>query len=321
MTTNELFALPVARPGFIEPMYVTSAPELPDGQDWAYEAKLDGYRCLAGKNGGVTLWSRRGTLFTPRFPEIARACDKLPADTVIDGEVVAIGEDGRLSFNALQHHRLKAHLQYYAFDMPIYRGRNVMQLPLETRRELLADALEKVNYPVILSRTFNAKPEDLLRAARELELEGLIAKRKGSTYESGRQSRAWLKYKLQQCQEFVIGGYTTGNPFDALIVGCYEGKNLNYVAKVRAGFVPRVRREVYRRLAEFATDKCAFANLPEKRRTVWALTSKNMENCRWLKPELVAQINFAEWTPDGHLRQASFAGVRDDKHPRDVTRL
>ena len=161
MTTKELFALPVARPGFIEPMYVTAAPELPDSQDWDYEAKLDGYRCLAGKNGGVTLWSRRGTLFTSRFPEVARACEKLPADTVIDGEVVAIGEDGRVSFNLLQHHRPKAHLQYYAFDMPTYRGRSLLHVPIETRRDLLAEALEKVDYPVILSRTFNAKPAEL----------------------------------------------------------------------------------------------------------------------------------------------------------------
>ena len=320
MTTKELFALPVARPGFIEPMYVTAAPELPDGQDWAYEAKLDGYRCLAGKNGGVTLWSRRGTLFTSRFPEVARACEKLPADTVIDGEVVAIGDDGRVSFNLLQHHRPKAHLQYYAFDMPTYRGRSLLHVPIETRRDLLAEALEKVDYPVILSRTFNARPAELIRAAKELELEGLIAKRKGSCYESGRQSQAWLKYKLKQCQEFVIGGYTPGNPFDALIVGCYENKRLNYVGKVRAGFVPHVRREVYERIKDLKTDKCAFANLPEKRRTPWALTVAEMKNCQWLKPDLVAQIEFTEWTPDGYLRQCSFAGLRDDKDPRSVTR-
>jgi bifunctional non-homologous end joining protein LigD len=172
MTTKELFALPAARPGFIEPMYVTSVPELPDGQDWAYEAKLDGYRCLAGKNGGVTLWSRRGTLFTPRFPEIARACEKLPADTVIDGEVVAIGEDGRVSFNLLQHHRSKAHLQYYAFDMPVYRGRSLLHVPLETRRELLEEAIEKVPYPVLFSRTFDANPADLIRAAKSFSSRG-----------------------------------------------------------------------------------------------------------------------------------------------------
>jgi bifunctional non-homologous end joining protein LigD len=116
----------------------------------------------------------------------------------------------------------------------------------------------------------------------------------------------------------VIGGYTPGNPFDGLIVGCYEGNKLNFVANVRAGFVPRVRREVYQRLRGFEVDKCSFMNLPEKRRTVWALTGEKMKNCRWLKPEIVAQIDFREWAPDRHLRHPSFAGLRDDKDPRAV---
>jgi bifunctional non-homologous end joining protein LigD len=268
MTTKELFALPAAKPRFVEPMNLNEARELPDGPEWAYEAKLDGYPCLAGKTGaGVTLWSRRGTLFTARFPEIARACGKLPADTVVDGEVVAIDENGRASFNLLQHHRSKTHLQYYAFDVSVYRGRSLLQVPLEKRRGLLKEALEKIDYPVIFSRTFEAKPADLIRAAKELQLEGIIAKRKGSCYVSGGRSGAWVKYKLNQCQEFVIGGYTPGTPFDALIVGCYEGDDLKFVAKVRNGFVPHVHREVYQRLRGLEIEKCPFVNLPEKRRT------------------------------------------------------
>ena len=144
------------------------------------EAKLDGYRCLAGKDAGrVTLWSRRGTLFTPRFPEIARACEKLPPETVLDGEVVAIDDNGRASFNLLQHHRSKRHLQFYAFDLPVYRGRSLLNVPLEKRRALLEEALDKVDYPVLFSRTFDAKPADLIRAAMKLQLEGIIAKQKG----------------------------------------------------------------------------------------------------------------------------------------------
>ncbi len=117
--TKELHALPQAQARFIEPMELTDVQALPDGQEWAYEAKLDGYRCLVGKTAAsVTLWSRRGTLFTPRFPEIAHACDKLPPETVVDGEVVAIDDNGRASFNRLQHHRSNRHLQFYAFDLP-----------------------------------------------------------------------------------------------------------------------------------------------------------------------------------------------------------
>jgi ATP-dependent DNA ligase len=119
----------------------------------------------------------------------------------------------------------------------------------------------------------------------------------------------------------VVGGYTPGvNPFDALIVGCYEGPELKFVAKVRAGFVPLLRREVFRRIVGLQTDKCPFVNLPEKRRTMWALTAQEMKECRWLKPQLVAQIEFTEWTPDGHLRHASFVGLREDIDPLRIVR-
>jgi ATP-dependent DNA ligase len=257
MTNKELQALPQEKLRFIEPMYVTPIRELPDGNAWAYEAKFDGYRCLAGRRtGSVTLWSRRRNLFTRRFPEIARACEKLPGDTLIDGEVIAIDDDGRVSFNALQDGRPNAHLQFYAFDILIHRGRRLLTVPVETWRELLAEALGKVEYPVIFSRTFDAKPADLIRAAKELQIEGIIAKRKGSLYEPGRRSTTWVKYKLNQCQEFVIGGYTKGNPFDALIVGCYEGAALKFVSKVRNGFVPHLRREIFSTFSGLEISKC-----------------------------------------------------------------
>lgn len=118
----------------------------------------------------------------------------------------------------------------------------------------------------------------------------------------------------------MIGGYTPGNPFDALIVGFYDAAELKFVAKVRNGFVPRVRREVYRQLTALRTTKCPFSNLPEKKRTMWALTADEMKECRWVKPQLVAQIEFTEWTPDGHLRHSSFVGLRDDKEARQIVR-
>jgi ATP-dependent DNA ligase len=142
MLTKELSTVERVQPCFIEPMYAEGVKELPDGGLWSYEAKLDGYHCLAAKRSGdVVLWSRRGNGFTARFPEIARACDKLPPESLIDGEVVAIDDSGRVSFNALQHGRARAHVQSYAFDVLVHRGRNVLRMPLETRRELLSDAL------------------------------------------------------------------------------------------------------------------------------------------------------------------------------------
>jgi len=225
MLTKELSIAERVQPCFVEPMLAEAVRELPDGGLWTYECKLDGYLCLAAnRNGHVALWSRRGNGFTSRFPAIARACEKLPPDTLIDGEVIAIDETGRASFNALQHSRSRAYLQFYVFDILIHRGRSVLGLPLEARRELLDEALSKVDYPMLPSTPFDAKPADLIGAAKELELEGVIAKRKGSCYEPGRRSEAWLKYKINRSQEFVIGGYTPGNPFDALVVGCYDGK-------------------------------------------------------------------------------------------------
>jgi bifunctional non-homologous end joining protein LigD len=146
----------------------------------------------------------------------------------------------------------------------------------------------------------------------------VIAKRKGSLYEPGRRSGAWVKYKLHRSQEFVIGGYTAGNPFDALIVGCYDDGKLKYIGKVRAGFVPHLRCAMMPLFKELTTDEYPFADLPEKRRTLYSLTRDEMQNCQWLKPLLVVQINFQEWTPDGHLRHASFAGLRSDKDPAQI---
>src|SRR5687768_4075681 len=148
MLTKELSIAERIPPAFIEPMYAEAVRELPDGTLWTYEAKLDGYRCLAARrSNGVVLWSRRGNGFTDRFPQIAKACEKLPVDTLIDGEVIAIDESGKASFNALQHSRARTHLQFYTFDVLVHRGRNVIHLPIEERRKLLAEALRKVEYP------------------------------------------------------------------------------------------------------------------------------------------------------------------------------
>ena len=304
-------------------MYALSVQKLPQGQEWLYEVKFDGYRCLAGRDStGVTLWSRRGNLFTKQFPQIAEACERLPPNTLVDGEIVALDETGRVSFSLLQHHRSKAQaLVFYAFDVLIYRGRSVFTVPLYFRREVLRRIFEDSNAaPIGLSENIEAAPTDLIRVAKEFDFEGIVAKRKDSPYESGKRSGAWVKYKVNRGQEFVIGGYTPGNPFEALIVGYYEGDKLLYAAKVRNGFVPQVRREVEGRFKGLQIDTCPFANLPEKKRTMWALTKEEMKNCVWLKPELVAQIEFTEWTPDGHLRHSRFAGLRDDKDAREVVR-
>jgi DNA ligase D-like protein (predicted ligase) len=310
---------------FVEPMYAQLVQQLPEGDEWQYEVKFDGYRCLAGKDGaGVTLWSRRGNDLTAQFPSVAQACEQLPPRTLIDGELVAIDENGRISFNLLQHHRSQAQaLLLYAFDVLIHRGINLVNEPLSKRREVLSNIMKPLGRnasAIALSESIDATPAELIGVVKEFGFEGVIAKRKNSCYETGKRSGAWLKYKVNKSQEFVIGGYTPGNPLDAMIVGYYEGDKLIYAAKVRNGFVPRLRRDVWQKLNGLEIASCPFTNLPEKKRTQFSLTREEMKNCIWLKPQLVAQVEFTEWTPDGHLRHSKFCGFREDKEPREVTR-
>jgi DNA ligase D-like protein (predicted ligase) len=305
-------------------MYARTVQNLPEGPEWQYEIKLDGYRCLAARDeNGATLWSRRRTLFTNQFPDIARACRALKHDTLLDGEIVALDKNGQISFNLLQNNRSQASaLHYYVFDLMIYRSKSLLEVPLGTRRELLRELLQGLDSEtdVRLAEALEAEPVDLIAAAKQLGFEGIVAKRKDSSYEPGKRSGAWVKYRINRAQEFVIGGYTPGHPLDAVIVGYYDENRLICVGKVRNGFVPHLRREVASRLRGLRTATCPFANLPERKRTQWALTREEMKNCVWLRPELVAQIEFTEWTPDNHLRQSKFISLRDDKDPRDIRR-
>jgi bifunctional non-homologous end joining protein LigD len=211
-------------------------------------------------------------------------------------------------------------IRFYAFDLLVYKGHSTINLGISERHDLLAQALANVDGDVQLMQRFETSPAELIRAAKRLGFEGIIAKRRDSLYEPGKRSGAWVKYKINQGQEFVIGGYTPGHPFDAVIVGYYRDGQLIYAAKVRNGFVPRIRREVAKRLKALETEVCPFANLPEKKRTAWALTKEEMKKCVWIRPELVAQIEFTEWTPDGHLRLATFTGLREDKTSQEVVR-
>ena len=250
-------------------MYARAVHQLPEGKDWLYEVKFDGYRCLAGRDSmSVTLWSRRANRFTDQFPTIAEACKHLPHDTLLDGEIIALDQNGRISFNMLQHHRSQAQaILFYAFDVIIHRGQSLRHVPLEIRRELLSDIAAdlKTRTPLIgLSDTLNTTPAELIPLVKEFGFEGIVAKRKDSCYESGKRSGAWFKYKVNKSQAFVIGRYTPDNPLDALIVGYYEGNKLLFASKVRNGFVPRLRRAVWAKLKHLQSDTCPFANCRRK---------------------------------------------------------
>jgi bifunctional non-homologous end joining protein LigD len=318
--------VPKADIGFVAPMLATPVDKLPeDKRHWVYEIKLDGYRCLALRDGkGVKLFSRNKKLLNHRFPKIVQALLQLEPGTMLDGEIVALDESGRPSFNILQNYQpTEEQIYYYVFDLLIHEGKSLLRLGFEQRRDLLQGVITPFSDRVRLSENFPGAPKDIIRAAQQLGLEGVVAKKKGSFYEPGQRSRAWVKYRINRGQELVIGGYIPGADFfDALLVGYYEGNRLLFIAKIRNGFVPRVRRELFRRFSALETQQCPFAKLPEAKnaRRGMALTAEAMKQCRWLKPKLVAQIEFAEWTEGNHLRHARFVGLREDKDPREVGR-
>ena len=321
---TDLRQLPKARLDFIKPMLAKPVAQLPAGSNWLYELKLDGYRTLALKQRNlVTLFSRRGNNMNLHFPTIAAACSFLPNDTIADGEVVVLDESGKPSFSALQHSRFTPDaLYFYIFDLLAYQGKDLRKLPLAERRRLLEDhALKGMRDPVRLSPVFNSSPNALIAAAKKAGLEGVIAKRADSRYESSERSGAWVKYKTNKGQELVIAGYKPGsNGFDYLLVGYYEGKNLIFIAKIRNGFTPALRREIAAKFGPLRTSQCPFANLPEpaSARRGEAITAEVMKQIHWLRPKLVAQIEFTEWTEGNHLRHSRFVALRDDKAAREV---
>ena len=311
---------------FIEPMLLMRTEKLPQGPDWLYEIKLDGYRILAMKSEGkVQLRSRNDNDFTVRYAQIASALHRLPNETVIDGEVIALDEDGRLSFNLLQSHvSSKAPVAYFVFDVLILNGRDVMGETLEQRRVLLEkQILPRLAEPICFSPELQASLPDLIHSAKAAGLEGLVAKQRRSRYESGQRSGAWRKLRINRGQEFVIGGYTpSGDNFDALIFGYYTNGKLQYVARTRNGFTPITRQQIFKRLKPLEIQQCPFTNLPEAKSGRWGtgLTAAMMKKCRWVRPILVGQFEFTEWTPDNHLRHTRFVALRQDRDPTSVLR-
>jgi DNA ligase D-like protein (predicted ligase) len=315
-----------ANAAFVEPMLLLHTQKLPEGPEWLYELKLDGYRALAIKSGGkVHLRSRNDNDFNARYPGVVKALTPMPDDTVIDGEVVALDEDGRPSFNTLQNYgSAGAPLHFFIFDLLILGGRDLMGEPLTKRREMIEQhVLPKLADPIRYSPVLEASLSGLIHSVKEQGLEGLVAKRRDSKYEPGLRSGAWMKMRVNRGQELIIAGYTPSpNNFDALVIGYYEGSRLIYAARTRNGFTPSSRAELFKKIKPLEIKECPFANLPEKKAGRWGagLTASKMAECRWLKPVLVGQFEFVEWTEDAHLRHSRFMGLRDDKMATDVRR-
>ncbi len=313
------------RAGFIQPMLLLRTEKLPDGEGWTHEIKLDGYRAIAFKTAGkVHLRSRNDNDFSIRHAGITKSLQAMPDETVIDGEVVALDADGRPSFNTLQNYDAGIPLHFFIFDLLVLKGKDVMGEPLLKRRELIEKhVLPKLADPIRYSPILAGSLNDLIASVKAQGLEGLVAKRANSKYEPGQRSGAWMKMRINAGQEFVIGGCTIGGAtFDALVFGYYENGNLMYAARTRNGFTPKLRQELLKKFKPLETKECPFVNLPEKKAGRWGagLTAAKMEECRWLKPVLVGQFEFVQWTPDVHLRHSRFMGLREDKRAKDVRR-
>jgi DNA ligase D-like protein (predicted ligase) len=310
---------------FIEPILLLRTEKLPEGDAWLHELKLDGYRALAIKSGGkVHLRSRNDNDFNSRYPSIVKALATMPDDTVIDGEVVAIDGDGKPSFNLLQNSAAGADLHFFIFDLLVLKGEDVMGEPLTARRELLEKhVFPKMEEPIRYSPVLEASLKDLIQSVKAQGLEGLVAKRRDSKYEPGLRSGAWMKMRVNAGQELVIGGYTPSpKNFDALVIGYYDDGKLVYAARTRNGFTPASRVELFKKLKPLEIEECPFANLPEKKAGRWGagLTAAKMGECRWLRPVLVGQFEFVEWTGENHLRHTKFIALREDKKATDVKR-
>jgi bifunctional non-homologous end joining protein LigD len=311
-------------------MKALAVEAIPAGE-WQLELKFDGYRAIALLERGVAaLWSRNRNDLTADYPEVVAALAKLKCrDAILDGELVALDEHGRSSFQLMQQRAVRGRrpaMQYFVFDLLQLDGRSLREEPLEKRRAALEKFLGKGDATVLPSPVFDVTPGDLLHAVREQDMEGIVAKRRGSHYEPGRRSGAWLKCRIAREQEFVIGGFTrpqgSRTHFGSLIIGYYDGARLLCAGKVGSGFNDQLLASLHQKLSALARRDCPFANLPSQKRSRFGagLTAAALRGATWVEPELVCQVRFTEWTDDGSLRHPVFLGLRIDKLARDVVR-
>jgi bifunctional non-homologous end joining protein LigD len=330
-TMASLADLPSAKARFIEPMKAKLVEKPPTAGDWIYELKFDGIRLIAVKAGEkVSLLSRNQNELATRFPEIVDMVKNLPVrECVIDGEVVALDERGRSSFQLLQAREMEGRrspVYFYAFDLLQLDGKSLVLLPLEARKNVLeklcADAADPIRYSGAIGR--DAKI--LLDEVKRRGLEGIVGKRHNSVYEPGRRRGAWIKLKCVSQQEFIVGGYTppqgARKHFGAILVGYYEDKKLVFAGKVGTGFTAKSLSTLHKRLQLEERADCPFIDLPSKRNGQWVqgITPSMMRKMHWINPKLVVEIKFVEWTRDGKLRAPVFLGLREDKKPSDVVR-
>ncbi|ABE30642.1 DNA ligase D [Paraburkholderia xenovorans LB400] len=318
-------AVPARLPATFKPQLATLVDGAPPGNEWSYEIKFDGYRVLvridrATKGSAVKVLTRAGNDWTAKFSKQVKAFEQLDIESAwLDGEAVVLNQNGVPNFQALQNafdSNRPQDIVIYLFDIPFLNGYDLRGVPLEQRRAILRALLEDADDSVLrFSNNFEFSADDLLRSACDMALEGIIGKRRDSGYMSGRSS-AWIKLKCRRRQEFVIGGYSEPSgsraAFGALLLGVYDGNGkLQYAGRVGTGFDAALLRSVKKELDAHETRHMPFAAAPRER---------SRTPVHWVEPVLVAECNFAEWTSDGIVRQASFVSLRSDKPARQIVK-
>src|SRR6201996_6339920 len=312
-------------PASIKPMKATLVDEPFDDPGWIYEIKWDGYRAIAKvENNNSELISRNNLPFD-QFGPVNEALEKLNIHAVLDGEIVALNEQGNANFGALQNWRntKDAKLVYFIFDLLWYDGKNITGLPLTERREVLKSILPKDHDILRPSQAFETSGLEFFEAAKRMKLEGIIAKKADSLYTADARSREWLKIKAKRRQEVVIAGFTknegTGKYFSALAIGVYDKQGvLRYIGKVGTGFNDIKQKEMMAQFKPLITNESPFDIEPDVDEPSQFRPRRLGAKATWLKPELVCEVEFAEITSDGKVRQASFKGMRSDKSPKEV---
>ncbi|MDQ2656102.1 MAG: DNA ligase D, partial [Bacteroidota bacterium] len=313
-----------AIPSDIDPMLATLADSPADGSGWVYEIKWDGFRSISYiDKANVDIRSRNNKKFNEKFYPIREALERWNVRAVVDGEIVVINSKGFPDFSALQTWRSEAdgELVYYLFDLLWYDGYDLMNVNLAGRRNILKQIIP-VDSPVRLSESFDVTGAELIGIAGDMGLEGILAKKEQSVYQPGHRTRDWLKIKTVKQQEVVIAGYTrnesSSKAFSALLLGIYRNGKLEFVGPVGTGFTSQAQKDILEKLKPLETPKCPFATVPDYNKPSRFRPNPPKATVTWVRPELVAEVNYRTLASDGSFRHPSFKGLREDKDAREV---
>jgi bifunctional non-homologous end joining protein LigD len=314
-------------PGYIQPMLATLVDKPFEEPGWIYELKWDGYRAISYLNkGNVEIRSRNNKSFNEKFYPVHTALQNWKINAVVDGEIIVVNDKGFSDFSNLQTWRSEAdgQLVYYLFDILWLEGRDLMDLPLKQRREILQTVMPKHEMIIQRSENFDTTGSALFSLVNKMGLEGIIVKKELSVYKPGARSKEWLKIKTEKRQEAIIGGYTrnenTSKLFSALLLGLYQDGQFHFIGPVGTGFNNKMQKEILEKLKPLEIPECSFAEVPDYNKPSRFRPNPPKAEVTWVKPELVVEISYRELTRGGAIRHPSFKGLREDKNAKEVVK-